>query len=291
MLTALALAELLRAHVVTLSSRIGERNASRPAALAAARDYVRGKFAAYGYKPELEAYEAGERTYHNITALLQGSAPGAPILVIGAHYDSAEGTPGADDNASGVAGLLELSRLLRKARPQASILFAAFGTEEEPYYGTEDMGSHHVAARLRAGRVEVKGMICLEMIGYYRRERESQSYPPFLKYFYPKRGNFISLIGDRRSKKFLARLKGSLRRKPALPIEAASLPAFVPGVDFSDHRNFWKQGWPAVMVTDTAFYRNPHYHLLTDTHERLDYEAMAKLVEKLAAAIQELAKD
>lgn len=285
------LQEKLRAHVFELAERIGERNAFKYKPLRDARDYVLGVFGGYGFAASTQPYTIWENTFENVVAVLPGSGGAAAgTLVVGAHYDTAPGTPGADDNASGVAGLLELARLMRAAAPRKTIVFAAFASEEPPFFGTDLMGSRVFAAAARAKGEPIEAMISLEMIGYYDKRPGSQRYPPLVRFFFPDTGDFISLVGNFGSRSFLTRLRDALKRRMRLPLEYASLPAWVPGVDWSDHASFWQEGYPAVMLTDTSFYRNRHYHEGTDRYDTLDYASMAAFVEGLAAALEELAR-
>ena len=214
------------------------------------------------------------------------------ILVIGAHYDTVTGTPGADDNASAVAGVLELARIIADTPLNKTVQFVAFALEEPPLFRSKSMGSYVYAESLYQAGKEIEGMICLEMIGYFRDEPGSQFFPiPFMRWFYPDKGNFISLVSNIRTKDFLVRTKAAFKKGTDLPVESLSTLFIVPGVDFSDHRSFWKFGYNALMVTDTAFYRNPHYHKPGDRADTLDYERMTEVVLGLKSAIEELAGD
>ena len=283
----LVLEDALRAHVLTLAGRLGERHPGRPVALAEARDHVRRVLSGYGYDPVVRPYATARGEFANVEARLPGRERG--LLVVGAHYDTAPGTPGADDNASGVAVLLELARLLRAKAPRLSIAFAAFSTEEPPQFGSDEMGSRHYARGLVERGEAVAGMLSLEMLGFFARTPGSQAYPPLLKWLYPDRGDFIGLVGNLSSRAFLKRVASALKPRLAVPLQSACLPGWVAGVSLSDHDSFWRLGLPAVMVTDTAFFRNPHYHAPTDLPDTLDYPAMAAVTEGLAGALLELA--
>jgi len=200
------LAARLAGHVAALAVRIGERNPEHPAALAAAAAYVEGEFRKAGYSPLIQEYRlnSGERL-QNVAAVLPGEGGSSPIFVVGAHYDTAPGTPGADDNASGVAALLELAARLKARQGKIEIRFVAFSSEEPPYFGTDEMGSRHYAESLKSEGRKVLGMLSLEMLGFYSDAAGSQSYPPPLGLFYPDRGNFIALVSDLGSRKFLRR--------------------------------------------------------------------------------------
>jgi hypothetical protein len=271
--------ELLRRHVVALSSAVAPRYEGDPKALAAAAEYVRATWASFGVVAEAQPYSVGDRSFTNLVASF-GPRDGERI-VIGAHYDVCGALPGADDNASGVAGLIELARLLqaRKTLPRR-IDLVAWSTEEPPYFGSEDMGSWHHERALSDAGAQVALVLSLEMIGYFTDETDSQHFPaPGMTLLYPSVGNYIVLVGRLAESKLAGRVKPLMQASTALPVYSANLPALVPGIDFSDHRNYWKFGFPALMVTDTAFQRNPNYHKSTDTPDTLDYARLAQVVQ------------
>lgn len=278
----------LQRHVKKLSSDIGDRSVFNYKALKAAEDYIIGEFKSYGYKTELQTYMALGKQVSNIIAIKPGISKPSEIIILGAHYDT-EGNPGADDNASGVAGLLVTAKLLSQEKFPRTIKFIAFVNEEPPYFFTPDMGSRVYAKKAYENKDDIKGAIILEMIGYYIYKPWKQRYPPLLGPFFPSRGNYIALISNWNSRRFASRIEKSFRSATGLPLEKAVLPFFVPGVNFSDHSSFWKYGYPAVMFTDTAFYRNHNYHRHTDTWETLDYPAMACFMQGLIPAVSESA--
>jgi len=208
-----------------------------------------------------------------VEAALPG--PAGDSWVLGAHYDGAPGTPGADDNASGVAVLLEAARLLKARAPGRPVRFVAFGTEEPPSFATRDMGSWRYARGLKDRGVKVHGLINLEMLGYFNPRPGSQLFPPFLNLLYPDRGEFIGLVSNLASAGLLRSVAAEWRKASALPVEATVLPSAFSVMALSDQLNFWGEGYRAVMVSDTAFFRNPNYHQSADTAEKLDYEKMA----------------
>ncbi len=281
--------ERLRRHVQTLAGEIGERHIWRPQALRAAADYVRAQFEALGYAVAAQAYDVRGVHCENLEVAIPGSRRAAEIVLAGAHYDTVAGSPGADDNASGVAGLIEIARSLRGLLPQRTVKLVAFVNEEPPFFPFGQMGSKLYATAARARGDDIRLMLSLEMLGCYRDEPGSQAYPPFLKWFYPDRGNFIAFVSNLRSRRALAEVTRAFRAHCAFPAERLASPAFVPGVAWSDQRSFWRAGYPGVMVTDTAFYRNPHYHSATDTPERLRYPEMAQVVQGLGRALAALA--
>jgi hypothetical protein len=271
-----ALAGRLRGHVQELAKN--ERNTD----LERAARYIEAAFAARGLKPESHYFESGGRQVRNIEA---GSGN---LIVVGAHYDTVPGSPGADDNASGVAALIELAGML--AKDALPIRFVAFANEEPPYFLGPDMGSWAWARRARERGETVRAMLSLEMLGYYRDAPGSQRYPFPLGFFYPERADFIGFVGDLGARDLVRKTIHSFRRNAAFPSEGVAAPGFIPGVTWSDHWSFRRHGFPAIMVTDTAFNRYPHYHLPSDTPEKLDYERMARVTLGLIAVLRELAR-
>jgi Zn-dependent M28 family amino/carboxypeptidase len=231
------------------------------------------------------------QTYYNIVAELTGKVSPEKVLVVGAHYDTVRTTPGADDNASGVAGVLGLVKLLAGKPLNKTVRFVAFGLEEPPVYRSSNMGSYHYARKLKQKNERVEGMICLEMIGYFCDRKGCQHYPlPFMNLKYPSAGSYISIVGNLKSKSFTGSVANGFSRGTDLPVLSLNAPPVVLGIDFSDHWSFYQFGYKALMVTDTAFYRNPHYHAPTDLPQTLDYIRMTKVVEGLKKAIEEWGK-
>lgn len=279
----------LRSTVKYLAETIGERSYRDIEKLNEAARYIEKTFRSYGCAVKKQAFIYKGNTYYNVIAEVQGLNPAKDeILVIGAHYDSAVGTPGADDNASGVAGMLELARLSMQQRPERTIRFVAFSLEEMPAFGTENMGSYVYARSLKNEGAKVYGMIALEMIGYFCDEDGCQNYPPILGWFRPKKGNYIILVGDLSSRGVTKQIGMSFARESDLPMESLNTFSWVTGVDFSDHRNFWHFGYNALMITDTSFYRYGYYHEKEDTPEKLDYKRMAALITGLHKTVKPL---
>jgi len=277
----------LRQAVTALAQHIGVRTYLDVDKMGEAAGFIADQFQSFGYQVTRQPFAFRGNTYQNIIAELAGATSPGEVLVIGAHYDTVRTTPGADDNASGVAGLLALAKAFAGKRLPTTIQFVAFALEESPVYRSHNMGSHHYAQSLSAARVPVKGMICLEMIGYFNDRPRSQSHPlPFFRLKYPSRGDYIALVGNMRSKSFTQTIAAAFRSAVDLPAITLNAPPIVFGIDFSDHWSFNRFGYNALMVTDTAFYRNPHYHKPTDTPETLDYDRMALVVQGLAAAIE-----
>jgi Zn-dependent M28 family amino/carboxypeptidase len=267
-----ALSLRLRLHVAALAA--AERNSD----LETPARYIEAAFAAQGYKPQSQYFESGGRKVRNIEA-------GSGSIVVGAHYDTVPGSPGADDNASGVAVLIELAAMKLPVR------FVAFANEEMPYFLGPEMGSWAWAKRARERGERLRAMFSLEMLGYYRDQPGTQQYPAPLGLFYPNRADFIAFVGDLGARGLVRRSIDSFRRNAQFPSEGVAAPGFVPGVTWSDHWSFRRHGYRAIMITDTAFYRYPHYHLPTDTPEKLDYERMARVTLGLAAMLRDLANE
>jgi hypothetical protein len=287
----LALKANLERHVAVLADSIGERSFRTPASTLEAAAYIARTLAEFGYRVDTMAYTAGpNRTVHyNLEARVPGSRE-LPDLVVGAHYDTAEETPGADYNASGTAALLELARLFRNFAPGRTVRFVFFSTEEPPFFGTRQMGSWHYAARAAARKEPLYGMISIETIGYYSDDPGSQSYPPPFALFYPDRGDFIAFVSNLDSGGLLRRAIGVFRRHATIPSHGAASPAFIPGISWSDHQSFWLHGYRAIMISDTAPFRNPYYHSPEDKPARLDFERMTRVVDGLAAVLADLAE-
>lgn len=268
----------LAAHLQYLSVALGDRSVYRPENLKAAENYVHRSFAEMGYAPRLQTFIYQRLEVSNVIA---GDRQAGGYYILGAHFDTVAGTPGADDNASGVAVLLEVARLARNFTLPQPWTFIGFTTEEPPAFFTPYMGSRVYAKQARKQKDKILGMLCLEMVGYYRQEPGSQSLPLTLRFMgYPTTGNFIGLVGDRRSRPLLQSLDKAIRQGCRLPTATLAAPLggyLLPEVRLSDHANFWDEGYPAVMLTDTAFMRNPHYHGPGDTLENLDLEAMTEL--------------
>lgn len=282
-LTTAATAPRLRHDVAMLAERFAPRDAAHPRNLRAASEYIVAGFKAAGLAPQTQHIEAAG-DYVNVVAAL-GPAD-APRFVVGAHYDVAGPYPGADDNASGVAGLLELARRLARETFTLRVELVAFCLEEPPHFGLDTMGSHAYAQRLRREGAKVEAMLSLEMIGYFADAKGSQQYPhPAFRALYPNRGNFIAVVGRWQETALVRRTARAMRRASPLPVETFSGPASTPGLALSDHASFWAAGYTAAMVTDTAFLRNPHYHTAGDTPDTLDYTRMAQVIDGLTAAI------
>jgi hypothetical protein len=273
----------LEADVRHLAASNPSRAYHNVASLNAAADHIEAEFRKTGCSPERQTFSVGGDDYHNIICSFGPSD--APRVVIGAHYDVAEeDNPGADDNASAVAGVLELARMLSEHRHELvhRLDLVAYSLEEPPNFQSDTMGSYVHARSLADARAEIKIMISVEMIGYFSDEPGSQTFPlPLLNLFFPDKGNFIGVVGRSFDRSLVARVKRLMRVSDALAVHSINAPALVPGVDLSDHWAFWQHGLPAVMITDTAFLRNPNYHMASDTADTLDYRRMALTVDGL----------
>jgi Zn-dependent M28 family amino/carboxypeptidase len=266
----------LERHVRTLSEDFHPRDYMHPENLDRAAAYIRAQFAKTKAQVREQEYEVNGRRYRNIIARFGGDEN---LIVVGAHYDGCNDTPGADDNASGVAGLLELATLLDRHPTGQNVELVAYTLEEPPFFRTQEMGSARHARELTERKVSPKAVVILEMIGYFSDAPWSQDYPvPLLRAFYPSRGNFIAVAGRTDQWKFMRNVKRGMIGATALPVYTISAPAALPGLDFSDHLNYWAHDWNAVMVTDTAFYRNHAYHGPDDITSRLDYSRMSDVV-------------
>ncbi|MEY2545096.1 MAG: hypothetical protein QOG48_213 [Verrucomicrobiota bacterium] len=285
-----ALREELRADVQSLAGEIGERNLSRYPQLIAAAEFIERSLAASGLQTRRDTYQVQNLACHNIETEIPGASK--DIIVIGAHYDSVLGCPGANDNGTGVAALLALARhFARSTSARSTIRFVAFVNEEPPYFQTPEMGSHVYASRCKARGDRITGMISLETIGYFSDAPNSQTYPaPGLGAFYPKIGNFIGFVSNTASRAFLKRTMSIFRAQEKIPSEGAALPNFVPGVGWSDHWSFSEHGYPALMITDTAPFRYPHYHRASDTPDKIDYDRFALVVSAMENVIVDLAR-
>lgn len=285
-----ASSQRLERDVLQIVEAFGPRGDEQPAALDAVADYLAAQLEATGGRVRRQPYEGLDGLgYQNVIARF-GPDEG-PVLVVGAHYDAAGGLPGADDNASGTAGLLELGRLLGEGpEPSMTIELVAYSTEEPPHFRTEQMGSAvHVERSLEAG-ADIRLMICLEMIGRFEDEPGSQTFPvPGLGLLYPTTGDYMVIVGRLGEGRLVRRAKRAFMSGTALPVRSINAPPTVPGIDFSDHLNYWAHDIPAVMVTDTAFFRNFDYHTEADVPERLDYDRMAKTVDGVYAMVRVLA--
>lgn len=266
------------------------RNSDAVWELAEVADWLGGQLEAAGFRVSRHGIELDGATVLNLDAEVPGGYRGAELVVVGAHYDAVTGSPGADDNASGVAGVLALARSFHGRRHQRSLRFVLFVNEEPPHFQTPTMGSFQYAKALSEAGRKVYAMLSLESIGYFSEAPKSQKFPTAaLAEAHPPVGNFIGVLGDEQSGPLVTTTARLMGQHASLPVEHHVLPIGAPGVDLSDHWSFGQFGFPAAMVTDTAMFRNPHYHKATDTPESLDYDRMARVVSGVEAALVELA--
>jgi hypothetical protein len=284
------LARLLQLDVESLASKIGERNTVTSGTLDRSWSLIENAFSDADYVPKRYPYRSDGMDVGNVEATVEGKGRTDQIVVIGAHYDSARGAPGADDNASGVAVLLALARHFRTHGQSRTIRFVAFVNEEPPHFWNASMGSLVYAKRCKEKNDDIVAMLSLESLGYYRDEPGSQKYPPVVSWFYPDRGNFVAFVGDLSSRSLVRDSIGAFRSAVSFPSEGAAMPSFIQGVGWSDQWSFWQVGYPGVMVTDTAPFRNPNYHTASDRAETLDYDRLARVTTGLIAVVEKLAK-
>lgn len=275
--------------VATLAGAIGERNTMRAERLQAAADYIEFALHQAGYHVQKHPYTVDNVTCETLDADLQGTVAPREIVLVGAHYDSAGSAPGADDNASGSAGVLALARSFAGRHQKRTIRFALFPNEEPPYFASDAMGSLVYARELKARGDDIVTMLNLESIGFFAEGAKTQHYPGIVFPLYPTRGDFIAFVGDIGSRGLVHDAIGVFRASAHIPSEGAVLPARIPGVDWSDHRSFRAMGYPAIMVTDTALFRNPNYHTANDKPETLDYARLARVLSGLEDVVTALA--
>jgi Zn-dependent M28 family amino/carboxypeptidase len=269
-----------------LAGSIGERNLWHYEALERAAQYVSRQLTASGYTARRQTFELAKLPMSNVEGVLEGTTRAAEIVVVGAHYDSVSGCPGANDNGTGVAAVLELAQRLARTPQARTVHFVAFVNEEPPFFQTEHMGSAVYANAAKARGDRITGMLSLETMGYYSEEQGSQSYPAPLTALYPDVGNFIGFVANLGSARLLLQARRAFKQRTSFPMQAAAVPAVIPGVGWSDHWAFWQAGYPAMMVTDTAPFRYPWYHTPDDTPDKIDYDRLAHVVDGLEAVVR-----
>lgn len=288
------LSEHLRAHVHRLAGLIGPRHLGRPSTLQAAAALIERELGEGGDAVERQAYCVGNQEVANLIIERRGTNRPQEIVILGAHYDTVPTTPGADDNASAVATLIEVARLLRTHTFRRTVRFVAFACEEAPHFYTDTMGSAVYACRCYERRERIVGALCLEMVGYYTTAPHSQTTPPeiprFLRWALPGRGDFLAAVGNLRSWRLAWTFRRGFKRAVRFPLYSIVLPERIHSICLSDNSSFWDYGYPALMLTDTAFLRNPHYHLPTDTPDTLDYARMASVTIGIAEGLARLAE-
>jgi len=279
----------LQKHVFRLADKIGERNIWRLEKLGEAADYIEQTLQTQGYTVRHQEYDARGVPSVNLEIAIPGTSKANEIVLIGAHYDSVIGCPGANDNGSGVAALLEIARLLNHQRQARTIRLVAFTNEEPPFFLRGDMGSKVYAAKARRRNENIVAMLSLETMGYYSEKPHSQEYPFPFSFFYPHTANFIGFVGNLRSGKLVKQSLTAFRRHTKFPSEGTAAPGWITGIGWSDHWSFWRQGYRAIMVTDTAFFRYRYYHTAMDTPEKIDYDRLSRVTLGLSHVVIELA--
>lgn len=289
----LSIAEQAEEYVRVLADDIGARNVMRPDEMEAAADYLEEALLDAGYeRVDRHSFDVDGVTTHNLEVEISGGDRSDEIVVVGAHYDSAYDAPGANDNASGVAGTLALAERFAGSDPSRTLRFVLFANEEPPFFQTESMGSLVYARRSEERAENIVAMISLETIGYFDDTEGSQQYPiGALGWVYPTRGNFVAFVGNLQSRSLVRQSIRAFREVAEIPSEGAALPDRIPGVGWSDHWAFWQAGYPAIMITDTAPFRYPHYHTPEDTPDKLDFRRMAVLIEALEHLVATLVDD
>ena len=283
-----ALKEELESHVRTLALTFGQRNIMNPGSLFRCLGFIKKFWDDCGYKVHSQDYLAYEDIFTNLWVEIPGSKHPEEIVILGAHYDTFPGTPGADDNGTALAGLLAVSKMLAGARSERTLRFVAFANEEPPYFMTDLMGSYVYARACKERQEDIKVMICLEMLGYFSDEPGSQRVTYDLL---PEEGNFIALAGNVESKAEILRAGSAFQAVTDFPLSLAAVPeSMVPAIGYSDHWSFWQCGWPAFMVTDTGPLRNPHYHLPSDLPETIDFEALTRVVTGVRAIVESFSR-
>jgi Peptidase family M28 len=288
----MALAASLKLHIASIAAR--EHNIAHYDELEKVARHIEATLASFGYAVGRQEFSVDGRLVRNIDATIEPPAEklDPEVIVVGAHYDSASGTPGANDNGSGAAAVIELARLLRDLDHKSGkrIRFVLFVNEEPPYFMTEAMGSLRYARALAERRERVMAMYSLETLGFYSSEPGSQHYPAPFGLIYPDRGDFIAFVGMLGSRPLLQETLRSFRAHTAFPSIGGVAPGFIPGIAWSDHWSFAEHGFQAVMVTDTALFRYPHYHLPSDTPDKVDSEQLARVVKGIERVIRDLAR-
>jgi hypothetical protein len=278
----------LESHIDELAVKIGERNIWRPYALGAAGSYIRNTFSSMGFEVVAQPYVTDGVRVENLEIELPGTGSGNEIVIIGAHYDSVIDCPGANDNGSGIAALLEIARWVRALQPARTLRLVAFVNEEPPFFQTDQMGSRVYARRCRGLGEDVVAMLSLETIGYYSDKEGSQNYPFPFSLFYPSTGNFVGFVGNVSSRALVRKVKADFKKHTVFPCEAAAVPGAITGIGWSDHWSFWEEGYPALMVTDTALFRYDEYHTHADTPDKMDFEGFTQVVKGLMGVTAEL---
>jgi hypothetical protein len=280
----------IKQHISVLAEKIGERNIWKYDNLKASASYIEKAITEMGYEVKKQEYMVMGERVENLEWELTSERHPEEIILVGAHYDSVSGSPGSNDNASGVAALLEIARLLKAETLSRTIRFVTFVNEEPPFFQTGKMGSRIYASRSRQRGEKIIAMFSLETIGYYSHEKGSQNYPFPLSFFYPDTGNFIAFVGNVSSRSLVQEALEIFRSKTAFPSEGIAAPGWFPGIGWSDNWSFWKEGYPAIMITDTALFRYPYYHTHQDVPDNIEYEQMSRVVVGMSETVHALSQ-
>jgi len=281
----------LKRDVEILAGEIGERNTWRYDKLSAGADFIESSLEDAGFSPTRQDYLVENKLCSNLEVRIFGGEKPDEIVVVGAHYDTVYGSPGANDNGSAVAAVLALARRFAGTKPQRTLRFVFFTNEEMPFFKTEQMGSLVYAKSCREKGDDIVAMLSIETIGYYSDEPNSQKYPFPFGMVYPSTGNFLGFVGNLSCRDLLCRAISSFRKNCRFPSEGGAIPSFIPGIDWSDHWSFWQAGYPAIMVTDTAPFRYPHYHSPTDTPDKIDFDRLARVVSGLEDVVTDMVSE
>ncbi len=280
----------LKQHIDIIAGKIGERNIRKYDALRASAEYIKTTFCNLNYEVMTQNYMVSRKNVENIEVELESKSNSGEIIIVGAHYDSVIGSPGANDNASGIAALLEIARLMSKQKLERSVRFVAFVNEEPPFFRTRHMGSRIYARRSRQRNENIVAMISLETIGFYSEEKGSQNYPFPFGMYYPDKGNFLAFVGNLSAKNLVRQSIATFRKYATFPSEGVAAPSWIPGIGWSDQWAFWKEHFPAIMITDTAPFRYKYYHTPDDTPDKIDYDCLASVVSGLTHMVADLAR-
>jgi Zn-dependent M28 family amino/carboxypeptidase len=280
---------MLANHIAMLAETIGERNLWRYAALMQAADYISSEFRASGYEPAIQSYQVSRLPVSNIEASVPGTSRATEVVVVGAHYDTVTNCPGANDNATGVAAILDLARRFASTPRARTIRFVAFANEEPPFFRTPQMGSAVYANAARSRGEGITAMLSLETMGFYSNAPDSQRYPALVGPLYPDVGNFIGFVSNLRSAGLLWKARRAFKERTRFPLQTAAVPEAIPGVGWSDHWAFWRAGYAAIMVTDTAPFRYPWYHTPEDTADKICLDKLGEVVDGLEHVVAALA--
>ena len=287
-----AIKKAMHDHVHYLAGTLGARSWQRPKGLVEAAKYISEQWQKLGYAVESQDYQIdgiADQTFKNLEVEIKGESHPSEIIVVGAHYDSVLTCPGANDNASGVAAIIEMARVMKDLHPAKTIRFVAFVNEEPPFFSSPQMGSAQYANRSKERGENIIAMLSVETIGYYSDEPNSQRFPQMMQMSEPNKGNFICFVSNEHSRALNIRCLETFRKTTDFPSEGIAAPEQAEAIDFSDQMYFWKNGYRGLMITDTAMFRYKDYHLPTDTPDKVNYERAARVTLGLTKVVADLA--